>query len=262
MGLIYTDISKQIKKRKKRILLLSAIVFFIQSIIFVYTLKIKTNTWIWDILITSIIYYLIFKIKLYNHHYFSLLLIIIIGLIIDLISQNLQNDISNNWYLLLARLLREILYSAHDVINKYLMEKKFCNVYEILLSNGIILLILLGLFSIFNYYLYSIDDFKEYFNDFDFKTELLVIIGVMITQLGMHLCNLITNKNYTPCHLFIIFVFGQLAYYIDFSVNSIIIIVCLLIILFLSLIFNEIIELNFWGLSDNTKRKIVIRDKK
>ena len=44
---------------------LSALIFFAQSIIFVQSVKIKTNSWIWDILITSIFYYFIFKIKLY-----------------------------------------------------------------------------------------------------------------------------------------------------------------------------------------------------
>ena len=36
----------------------------------------------------------------------------------------------------------------------------------------------------------------------------------------------------------------------------IVVIICLLLILFLSLIFNEIFEINVCGLSDNTKRNI------
>ena len=47
--------------------------------------------------------------------------------------------------------------------------------------------------------------------------------------------------------------------YIDFSVYSIYVIICLIFILFLSLIFNEIIEINCWGLSENTKRNIIQR---
>ena len=63
-----------------------------------------------------------------------------------------------------------------------------------------------------------------------------------------------TNKNNTPCHIFIIYVFGQLALYMDFSVNSIAVIICTIFILFMSLLFNEIIEFNFFGLSENTKK--------
>ena len=157
--------------------------------------------------------------------------------------------------ILLFRFLREILYSFHDVINKYIMEKKFGSIYEIALSNGIITLILLLIFAVLDYNFFGLDDYEEYFNNFN-GTELLVIFSVMITQLGLYLSLMITNRNYTPCHLFIIFVFGQLAYYIDFSGISIIVLLCLIFILFMALIFNEIIELNFCGLSDNTKRKI------
>ena len=54
-------------------------------------------------------------------------------------------------------------------------------------------------------------------------------------------------------------IFGQIAYYIDFSVKPIPILICLIFILFVSLIFNEIIEFNFCGLSDNTKKNIMLR---
>ena len=70
---------------------------------------------------------------------------------------------------------------------------------------------------------------------------------------------LFTNRNSTPCHIFIIRIFGQLAYYLDFSIKSIPVFVCLIFILFVSLIFNEIIEFNFCGLSDNTKKNITLR---
>ncbi len=252
---IYTEKNIEIVQYKGRLILLSAVIFFVQSIFFVLTFGIKTNSWIWNILITSIFYYWFFKIKLFKHHYLSIIIIILIGFIIDLVLKNLQNDISDNLTLFLFRVIRETPYSFHDVINKYIMEKKFGSIYEIALSNGIITLILLLIFAVLDYNFFGLDDYEEYFNNFN-GTELLVIFWVMITQLGLYLSLMITNRNYTPCHLFIIFVFGQLAYYIDFSGISIIVLLCLIFILFMALIFNEIIELNFCGLSDNTKRKI------
>ena len=259
--LIYEDYANDKVPGKGRYLLLSGIIFFIQSFIFLATGEVKSNSWIWDILITSILYYLIFKIKLYKHHYLSVILIILIGFTIDLVLGNLQKDVSENIGFLLLRFLREILYSLHDVINKYLMEKKYCSIYEISLSNGIINLILLGLFALINYFCFDFDKFEEYFDNFNIN-EFFVAIIIMVTQIVLYLCTLITNKNYTPCHIFIIFVFGQLAYYINISENrkiSIICIVCLILILFFSLIFNEIIEINVCGLSDNTKKNIMIR---
>ena len=69
-----------------------------------------------------------------------------------------------------------------------------------------------------------------------------------------------TDKDFSPCHIFIIFVFGQLAYYIDFSKkHSVIVIISLIFMLFFSLIFNEIIEINICGLSYNTRRNIINR---
>ena len=201
---------------------------------------------------------MIFKKKLYKHHYLSVVLIILIGLIIDLVLGNLQKDISEHYLLLLMRFLREILYSFHDVIDKYIMEKKFGSIYEIALYTGIINILLLGIFSVLDYYFFNYfgsNDFENYFNNFKSK-ELIGIIGTMITQLGLYLSILHINKNYTTCHIFIIFVFGQIVRYVNFSVTSIIIFICLLVILFFSLVFNEIIEINFCGLSDNTKRNI------
>ena len=252
---IFTDIKYQITKGKKRFILLSAIIFFVQSFLFVTTLKIKANAWILEILFTSIFYFFIFKKKLYKHHYLSIVLIIIIGLIIDLVLGNLQNNISNNILSLLIRFVREILNSLSDVIDKYIMEKKFGLIYEILFFVGLINTILLSTFAAIDYYYFDLEDLEKYYNNFN-SIELLVIFGVMITQFGLYLTILLTNQNFTPCHIFIIFAFGQFAFYLDFSGISIIVIICLIFILFFALIFNEIIEINLWGLSENTRRNI------
>ena len=251
----YTIEKDNITKGKWKYLFFSAIVFFVNQFLYVLAIKVKSNTSILNILITSIFYYLIFKAKLFRHHYFSCALIILTGLLIDLILENLQYDVSNNLPLFFVRIIRETVYSLSSVIDKYIMEKKFVSVYELLLSNGVIILILLLIFSIFDYNFFGVDNYSEYFSNFNFK-ELLVIFGVIITQFGLNLCILITNKNNSPCHIFIIFIFGQLAYYVDFTGISIVVILCLIFILFLSLIFNEIIEINFWGLSYNTKNNI------
>ena len=81
----------------------------------------------------------------------------------------------------------------------------------------------------------------------------------MFSQFGIYLPLFIIDKNNSPCHIFIIFIFGQLAYYINLQENLVIVIICLIIILFFSLIFNEIIEINFCGLSHNTKKNIITR---
>ena len=83
---------------------------------FIYSLEIKTNCWILDILIACFFYNLIFKIKLYKHHYLSMILIVLTGLFIDLFFGNLQNDITKNILLLLLRLLRQIFHTSVDLL--------------------------------------------------------------------------------------------------------------------------------------------------
>ena len=83
-------------KGKWLFIFLSALIFFFQFLIFIYTITMKTNYWVWDILFVLLLCYLIFKIQFYKHHYLSLIIIILTGLIIYLIFQNIQNDIKIN----------------------------------------------------------------------------------------------------------------------------------------------------------------------
>ena len=256
---IYTNSDLENTQGKGRFILLSGVILFVEAIMFASTFKIKSNSWYLYILITSAFYYIIFKIKLFKHHYLSIIIIILSGIIIDLVLGNLQNDFLNHFFLLLISILRIILLSFYYVIVKYTIEKKFVSVYEIIFFIGIINFVMFIIFAIFDYFFFDIDDYEKYFTNFN-GMELLVALGVMITQLGMDICITITDKNESPCHIFIIFVFGQLAYYF-FNLNEylVIVIICLILMLFFTLVFNEIIEINLWGLSLNTKRNIINR---
>ena len=96
-------------KGKYKFIFLASIIFIIEEIMFVSTISIETNSWICLILFTCLFYYLIFKIKLYIHHYLSIILIISTGIILDLVFKYLQTEIIDNWFLILLRLIREIL---------------------------------------------------------------------------------------------------------------------------------------------------------
>ena len=238
--------------------LLISFVLFMMSILYSITQDMKANYWIWDIVFTTILSHLMLKFKLYKHHYLCIIMIILIGVIIDLIYENIQNDFSNNILSVLFKFLREVCICLFDVISKYVMDTKYCSVYELSFFTGVFDFILIGIFAIFDYYFLNIDDIGQFFKDLN-GIEFLKLLGVMITQLGIDLCSLITERNYTACHIFIIYVFGQMVYYIDNSWKSLIIFICFFFILIISLIFNEIIELNFCGLSDNIKRNIINR---
>ena len=263
--LLYNEGKKIFKEKIIKILyiFLAAITFFVQGIIFAKSLDAKSNSWILEIAFILLFSYLILKFKPHNYHFLSATTIVILGIVLDLVSGNLQNDISNYFFVLIMKYIREIIYSFHETINKYAMERKFCSVYELCFYNGLINTILLIIFSVISYYYFPMDDFNEYFSNFN-TIELLVLLGHISTHIGLYLSCLITNRDNSTCHIFIIYVFGNLSSYImnittNFSASSIIVIICLIIILFMSLIFNELIELNFCHLNKGTSRSITLR---
>ena len=256
--LIYKNNRIYVKGVAKYVLL-SAVIYLIQSIFFALAFKATTNAWIWYILIASIFYYLMFKVQLYKHHYLSIIFIIVIGTVIDLTTEAIIVDANNEPLALISKYVKEILFSLYNVIAKYVMEKKYISVYEFSFYIGAFNLIVLIIFSIFdNYFFHIYSNYGDILSNLG-GIEILKVLGVLFTQVGINLGTLFTTKNCSPCHLFIIFVFGQVAYYINFDIYRGLVISCLIIILFFSLIFSEIIEINLFGLSHNTKRNIIGR---
>ena len=64
---IYTGSITKVKGKAKFVFLIG-IIFFANYYMFIYTIKVKSNTWIMYIVFTSLFYYLIFKSKLFIHH--------------------------------------------------------------------------------------------------------------------------------------------------------------------------------------------------
>ena len=241
-----------------------ALIFFANYYLFICTIKIKSNTWIIYIVFSPIFYFIIFKSKLYRHHYLSICLILIFGVIIDVVVKNFKKDIENFIEKFLLCFLRVILLSFDYVLIKFTMEKKCVSPYILGMYNGLINLVLFIIFGILDYYVCKIYDYSGYFNNFN-KYKLLTLLGMMITQLGLYTSLFFIDKNQSPCHIFIVFVFGQFGYIFS-NLKSIadggkiaVIIICLILILFFSLVFNEIIELRFFGFAFNTKRNIIER---
>ena len=103
--------------------ILIGIIFFANYNMFIYTISIKSNTWIMYIVFTSLFYYLIFKSKLFLHHYLSIALILILGIVIDLVVGNLQNEFSEDLLKVALSVVRVILLSLDYTLIKYTMEK-------------------------------------------------------------------------------------------------------------------------------------------
>ena len=73
------------------------------------------NFYIFDIIFLSIYSYYILKVVLYQHQYFSMMIIIIFGLVQNIIIMICDD---NNYLKILFRILNEVIFCLNIVINK------------------------------------------------------------------------------------------------------------------------------------------------
>ena len=230
-----------------------------------------------DILFILIFSHFILKVKLYKHHFISLMLIIIFGIIIIIIN-NLYNEKSEDFFFkILNTLIIEIIFSLQMVVAKYAIEYKLSSPYEICLFEGVfILAINLILLIIFTFIPMSeikyikkteyegkmyIDNFFQYFSKISF-IEVISFIIVMLGRFGFNIFCLLIIKYYTPSHSIIILIIGEVYFalddldplwriFVEYSVYA--------LLIFVMLVFLEIIEINCCGLQKNTERSISLR---
>jgi hypothetical protein len=171
-------------------------------------------------------------------------------------------------HLKIIKLITEIILSFDVALTKYSMETYFISPYEFCFYMGVIQLFLNSLLFLISHYIKCLNIFLMDLDGFKLKDLLLYIVFIFMKFI-YNLCNLLTVKNTTECHFLIIIIFGELANYInDFmefkkgNKSKIIIIITSLgfcLIFFMTLIFIEIFELNFFGLQLNTKKNIAKR---
>jgi len=262
--LVYNNLYEALIYGKYKWILLSSFIDFIQNMVIQqFCMYCRINMWIFDIFFISIFSFIIFKIKLYLHHYISVLLIIFVGISLDIYLKLYYFNDADYVVQMLCKFISEIALSLGLVIDKYTMEKKFCSPYEMCFFHGAVNFILSLILLSFSREI-GLDDYDEFFQNFS-SEKFWAFFLMMITQLIFNIFILIINKNTTPCHIIIMLIIGQFAPYIkaltNDTKNSIILIIGLLIIFLFSLIFNEIIEVNCLKLQLNTKKNIALRAK-
>lgn len=242
---------KQNMKCKKYILLLiTAFLDFAQKTLsFIFSTEIILNFWAIDILFLSIFSLIILKTKLYIHQIISMVVIILLGIIIIII--HYINNPEKNFKILILISIIEIIYCLSVVISKYLMENQFCSPYEISFYQGILALIL-------NTLLLTI--FDNSFDYFSIKFFIIFII-IMICRLLYNLFSLIIVNKYTPSHVVYILIIGEIIFEFNGAElkekwKKILKPIIIVFLLFMILVFTEIIELNFCGLQKYTRKSI------
>ena len=219
------------------------------------------NIWSSYIIFLSLFSFLVLKNKLYKHHYISIIIIIILGLLYNLVSPQINIDKYLSIYII--TISNSIIYSFEYVLYKYLMLKKFIKSYEILFFRGIIVTVLLIITLIITTKIGKIDNFLDFCENSGAK-EIIIFISMIIINFIYYLFFLIIIDIFSPFHLILVnFIADSLTffYYItsyDF-ISAIFNIIFISIEIFLILVFIEIIELNFWGLSKMIKRNIELR---
>ena len=267
---------KKAVKGKYALLLICAILDFLQKeLSFTIIHDSENNVWIFDLIFFTFFSKFILNEKFYTHQYLSLALIIVLLITsIFVLDYKTIKEKPGDFFLVLYI---EFVYSINHVLNKYIMDRKFCTPYEVSFYEGlfclIINIILLSVFSnveipkgsgVLKIFFhkncdgkYYIDNFNYYIKNFNTR-EFFAFFFSGINKVSYNLFSLFTIKHFTPSHVIIILFFCEIEYFVKTMMRGHIEVAIFLFIIlfFLILVFTEIIELNFLGISKNTRRNI------
>ena len=219
--------------------------------------------------------YFILKYKYYKHHYitFSINIMTLLAkyFIVTIQSDNTKMIGEHLWkYFLFA-----LSYCLFIIFGKYYMDQFYISPYFLMLEIGIIMSIILVVGALIKY---LITENSEIFSGFadnitDIKSFFL-FLGDIFLQFIFNLGIWFTTYYFSPCHTIIPGNIMEIEYYLfdyednrnywnekGFNLNFWVFPFIHIINLFCSLIFNEIIILNFCGLDYYTKKRIQERER-
>ena len=271
LKLFNKPIIENIRKKKYKFFIFQEIFDFLQTVFSTFfCMNITYNFWTFDIIFISLFSYLILKTKLYRHQYISMIIIIILGFLLNVLENFKQTNTENklDFLEIMMTILTEIFLSMFLVVAKYNMEKNFSSPYEICIWIGLIGLILYAIIiiiiNILGVEIAGIkhpDNFYSLFNNYDIY-DFLLCLSFLIGQAIYNIVILLTCDYFTPIHIFIIKIFKEIYNSYSFDQNialNFLTLFILVIITFMFSVFIEIIELNIFQISYNTKRNIEFR---
>ena len=264
--------NKITKTEKFLWILLGAVLDFITYLIYSYnTINVQDYLTYWpsNILLIALFSYLLLKMKLYKHHYLIIFIITIIGIACNFISGNFTLvQLKKNYKGYLTYFFAESTMNILYVLYKFFMIKKFIKSYEILFFQGLIEVVIGIITLIITTKIYeTFDSFNEYINDLD-GAEIGIFIGLMFTNFITYLIYYIIIDIFTPFHIFLLNILSQILIFsctggLESETYIIVLFwILLAICIFMVLVFIEIIQLNFCGLSTMTKMNIEERASK
>lgn len=232
--------------------------------------------------------------KYYKHHFIGCF-ILCIGLISYSVIDVLQNlpgikekedekSKVTKIIIMIILLLSYVFTSLQEVAHKYLMDFMYVSPFAIISLEGIIgILFMSGTLFFLNFKVCTsdlictpgkkVEDVFDTFNNVIRHYQLFIPIIILFFSFAFFNCfRLLTNQAYSPTHRIIPDVFGcffswlirvifpsldDISYFMDFQI--LIIAFSFFVMMIGALIYLELIELHFCGLSRNTRRTIALR---
>ena len=268
-----------IKYQKYILIALSSLFEFLETVLSYFeTINVDIENSL-DIIFVNLFSLFILKTKFYKHQYIVIIICIILSILVTLLESDELEGTFDEFIKILLLIISHIFSNLKFVIDKYTMENKSASIFEIFFYNGLITLFLYIIYLIIftNYEITEENEFfkdisflvdykeKKYFDNFfsyyesiDAK-EFIYIAIFVIFEFLIRLSFLFTIKYFSPNHLFLLFSITKISNLFngqEFKWKSYITIIIYTLIVFLNLVFIEVIELNFCGLSENTKKNI------
>jgi hypothetical protein len=222
-----------------------------------------------DIISRIIFSKIILKTSLYKHHLVSVLIFLFGSLIMTILG--IISIINTNLTIKLLFLIpKNIIFGLGDIISKILLTYKFVLPQKLIFMKGVFNF---GMHLIIFPILWFTNKIDQdiFVNNFDSGIDIIFAIIKLLLSFLKSFCIMKIIDKFSPLHVAFVNVVLCLYQYIisicfdnlnSYIIIFIINIICLIIIIFSTLLFNEIIIINSCGLNTHTKKDILLREKK
>ena len=274
---IYNDLSKK-KNKYTLIFIISILEFISRSTDLLFYSIFSSNSvirdgeiaWIISIdIISRIIFsYYLLKAKLYKHHKISLILTIIGYFLMMIIALVILNDEEkDSWFYFFFCAGKSIILPLEDVLNKILLTNKFLLAHNLMFWRGIFnFLMALILFPILYFSKFKNFDYNPFENELS-QTIIMISFITICSFFKSSIFLMIVIYIFTPQHvsfLNLVFSLYELIACRISHEDNIYVLMCdimiLLLIIISTLIFNEMIIVNAWGLNENTRKGFLFKE--
>ena len=222
--------------------------------------------------------YKILGLKLYSHQYITSFIMIIFGIVLNAIHAEYNVTLI---YKLLLTVFDEMCFNLAIVLAKYGMDNLFITPYQITYFEGLFcfvinvisisistnveivnppLIVRLMKSCTYKGKIY-VDNFWSFMEEFKYM-EIFYFFVQLFGRAFFNLFSHIIAKDFTPIHVIFLLMIGEIVLAFDSKSPGIIVVnlVVIISVIFLLLVFTEIIELHFCGLDRNTKKNINARE--